>query len=219
MKLSSPLNVSTEGSVYPTNWQDVIHWDSCFRLSISENERTNTKFRAVSRFKPGWGGQDGEATLCWGGGGVGACSWIQTYWYRIDFFFLEQPRGFRAPPPHSIRPCLYCTWLTARQPWEAAPDLQYVQQAHYNIISGWPCLFPYLSQVERRWSKDDDEWTLLRPVFLVTKGATISLSGGGGLEDYFSADYFFQLMLKLDFFSYTIWSQIFFPQRIESQTF
>ena len=36
--------------------------------------------------------------------------------------------------------------------------------------------------------------------FAPSKGATTSLSGRGGLEDFFSADYFFQLMLKLDFF-------------------
>ena len=33
---------------------------------------------------------------------------------------------------------------------------------------------------------------------------------GGGLEDFYLADYMFQLMLKLDFFSHTTWSQIFF---------
>ena len=37
-------------------------------------------------------------------------------------------------------------------------------------------------------------------------GSAGGLQGGlqGGLEDFYAADYFFQLMLKLDFFSHTI---------------
>ena len=57
------------------------------------------------------------------------------------------------------------------------------------------------------------EWTIgfsTQVNFLLKgKGATTSLSGGRGPEDFFSADNFFQLMLKLDFFSERIEGQIF----------
>ena len=74
--------------------------------------------------------------------------------------------------------------------------------------------FSYSEAVCHPHSAEIYEQSLKAPV----KGATISLSGGGGLEDFFSI-FFFQLMLMLDFLLTPFEARCFFHKELKIRFF